>query len=381
MTQQGMLAPTPPMGWNSWNTFDGAVDAELICSTADAMKSKGLLEAGYRYVIIDDCWSLRERGASGQLVPDPQKFPDGIASVADYVHSLGLRFGIYSCCGTKTCAGYPGSFGHEYQDAATFASWGVDYLKYDNCYRPRTLADPLLYRRMGNALRSCGRDIVYAACQWGTEDVWHWIRSTGANTFRSTGDIADTWQSIADIAMSQIDKQCFSGPDCFNDMDMLVVGMRGKSRNDFVAADRRGCSEAEYLCHFALWCFMASPLIMGCDVRHIPKDAHRILTNPDLIAIDQDIECRPAQVIHVAERRFVLAKMLHGGDIALGFFNLTDSERLVDLNLWDIGMPDGGRRSLELYDCVAHENAGSCREYLGFPVAPHSCRVFRASIA
>ena len=178
------LAPTPPMGWNSWNTFGSQINESLICSTADAIVENGLLDAGYEYLIIDDCWSLKERDRFGKLVPDPDKFPGGIKKVADYLHSKGLKLGIYSCCGTRTCAGYPGSLEHEFEDAATFASWGVDYLKYDNCNRPESLGTQLLYRRIAMALRNSGRDILLAACQWGTENVHEWIRSSGAQTFR-----------------------------------------------------------------------------------------------------------------------------------------------------------------------------------------------------
>ena len=191
-----MKAPTPPMGWNSWNTFFDHINEDLIFSTADSMVEQGLLDAGYEYLIIDDCWSMKNRDKEGKLVPYPEKFPHGMKPIADYIHSKGLKFGIYSCCGVRTCAGYPGSFEHEFSDAAQFAGWGVDYLKYDNCYRPNTLTTPMLYRRMSMALRSSGRDILLAACQWGSDDVHHWIRSSGAHTFRSTIDIQDSWKSI-----------------------------------------------------------------------------------------------------------------------------------------------------------------------------------------
>lgn len=376
-TGDRMLAPTPPMGWNSWNTFHGYIDDNLICATADAIVKGKLDEVGYEYVIIDDCWSLPKRDSDGNLVPDPVKFPRGIAAVADYVHSKGLKFGIYSCCGTLTCAGYPGSFEHEFQDAELFASWGVDYLKYDNCHKPATISDPLLYRRMGLALRGCGRDIVYAACQWGTEDVWRWIRSTGANTFRSTYDIRDTWVSIRDIAKSQLDRQCFSGPDCFNDMDMLVVGMQGKSRNAEVAAG--GCSDTEYETHFALWCMMSSPLIMGCDVRHISKKAMQILTNEDLIRINQDPECRPCHSVSVGGEKIVLIRHLCGGDIALGFFNLGENDATVEIDFWDIGLTAGGRTSLSMYDCSYREDAGVASEHVGVMVPAHGSHVYRCT--
>ena len=206
-----VMCDTPPMGWNSWNTFTENINEKLIMESADALVENGLADAGYSYIVIDDCWSLKERNKEGKLVADPEKFPNGMKAVADYVHDKGLKFGMYSCCGTKTCAGYPGSLEHEFSDARQFAEWGVDYLKYDNCYKPNKLTDDILYRRMGMALANCGRDIVFSACQWGTENVHEWIRSTGAHLFRSTGDIVDSWNSIKDIALSQIDKMAYSG--------------------------------------------------------------------------------------------------------------------------------------------------------------------------
>ena len=185
--QNKYLAMTPPMGWNSWNTFTWNINEDLVCGAADALCASGLKDKGYEYVVIDDCWSLKQRDENGRLVPDPEKFPHGMKAVADYVHSKGLKFGMYSCCGTHTCAGYPGSFEHEFVDAETFASWGVDYLKYDNCYKPKHMDGEVLYKRMSLALRNCGRDIVLSACNWGNEDVHSWIRSSGGFARRFTG--------------------------------------------------------------------------------------------------------------------------------------------------------------------------------------------------
>ena len=179
------------MGWNSWNTFGENISEELIMGIADAMVEKGLRDAGYEYIVIDDCWSLRERGEDGRLVADPKKFPHGMKYLADYIHSKGMKFGMYSCAGTLTCAGYPSSFDHEYLDAQTFADFGVDFLKYDFCYKPETSDGPLLYYRMGMALKATGREILFSACNWGSDNVWQWIRSTGAHMYRSTGDIVD----------------------------------------------------------------------------------------------------------------------------------------------------------------------------------------------
>ena len=179
-----MLARKPPMGWNSWNTFGWNINDKLIRETADAMVETGLRDAGYKYVVIDDCWSLRRRGPDGRIVPDPEKFPYGMKDLADYVHSKGLKLGMYSCAGTMTCAGFPGSFGHEFLDAETFASWGVDFLKYDFCHKPKLANGPILYNRMAMALKATGREILFSACNWGSDNVERWIRSSGAHMYR-----------------------------------------------------------------------------------------------------------------------------------------------------------------------------------------------------
>jgi len=378
-----MIAATPPMGWNSWNTFYNEINEQLICETADALIQTGLREAGYQYIIVDDCWSEKERDQNGLLVPDRKKFPNGIRPVAEYVHNRGLKFGMYSCCGVRTCAGYPGSFEHEYADARQFASWGVDYLKYDHGYRPSTMATPLLYRKMAAALRSSGRDILLAACQWGTDQVYQWIRSSGAQTFRSTIDIRDNWESITAIALSQIEHQCYNGPDCFNDMDMLVVGMNGKGMNpETTSGIRVGCTEEEYRTHFALWAMMGSPLIIGCDIRSMDPGTKRILMDPDLIRINQDPECRPCYrlPVYAREQAFCLVKVLHQGEIAVGLFNFADKEETASVMLWDLGIPASEEIRVSVYDCYAKEHRTPVKEILETKVPAHGSRVFRLTV-
>ncbi|MBE5793547.1 MAG: glycoside hydrolase family 27 protein [Clostridiales bacterium] len=379
---QKPLAPTPPMGWNSWNTFSWNIHADLIKTSADAMVVTGLKDAGYEYIVIDDCWSLRDR-VNGKLIPDPEKFPEGIKPVADYVHSKGLKFGIYSCAGTHTCAGYPGSFEHEFEDAETFASWGVDYLKYDYCYKPGAADGANLYRRMGMALRNCGRDIVFSACNWGADGVHQWIRQTGAQLFRSTGDIQDNWASIERLTRSQLGKECYGGPFCHNDMDMLVVGMHGHSDNSWIAEVVGGCNTTEYKTHFALWAIMNSPLMIGCDIRSMTPETKEILTNPDIIAINQDIECRGPFCIRQwnnPEKVFALVKPLFGGDYAIGFFNFGDQKSEMSLQFYDIGLPYSSGRALELYDCHTHQTIGTFTERYAAQVDSHDCMVFRAKV-
>lgn len=382
MTKQ--LANVPPMGWNSWNTFYNHINDELIRSTADAMVEKGFLEAGYEYLIIDDCWSLRERDENGNLVPDPEKFPYGMKAVADYVHEKGLKFGMYSCCGVRTCGDYPGSFEHEFQDAALFASWGVDYLKYDNCHRPNSQTSEMLYRRMSMALRSTGRDILFAACQWGTENVQQWIRSTGAHTFRSTIDVQDSWNSIEMIARSRIDDPYPTGNGCFNDMDMLVVGMNGQGLNPetCILGGISGCTAEEYQTHFVLWAMLNSPLIIGCDIRNVSEEAKNLLTNKDIIALNQDTECRSCYKLtsYANPDIFVLVKPLSNNDYGIGFFNFSDTAFHVPLYFWDIGMTVSEGSTLELYDCLDHKWIGKKKEKY-IPLVPsHGCKVFRGTV-
>ena len=380
------LAPTPPMGWNSWNTFGSNISEELIKGIADKFVELGLKDAGYEYVVIDDCWSEKQRGADGRIVPDKTKFPNGIKPVADYVQSKGLKFGIYSCAGTHTCAGFPGSFEHEFVDAETFAEWGVDYLKYDYCYKPVYVAGENLYKRMGMALRNCGRDIVFSACNWGNDDVWRWIRESGAQLYRSTGDIQDNWQSIKNIVTSQLDRECYSGTYCWNDMDMLVVGMHGKGDNAEVLGGKgalAGCTDTEYKTHFALWAMMNSPLMIGCDIRKASEEALNILKNSDIIAINQDPEGRGPYCIkqwNNPDNVFALIKPLCGGDYAIGMFNLSDNPSEMSLQFFDIGLPAASGYALEFHNCYTKENEGRFTERRSVRVEPHDCYMYRCKV-
>ena len=375
------MCGVPPMGWNSWNTFTDKISEDLIKETVDAMKEQGFLEAGYEYVVMDDCWSLKERDSEDRLVADPEKFPNGIKALADYVHDKGFKFGMYSCCGTRTCADYPGSFEHEYEDARQFAQWGVDYLKYDNCFKPQFQDCRTLYRRMGLALANSGRDIVFSACQWGIESVHEWISSTGAHLFRSTQDITDCWNSIKDIALSQMDKMAFSGPFCHNDMDMLVVGLHGNGGNEYISAG--GCTDEEYQTHFSLWAMMNSPLMIGCDVRNLTEETKKILLNKDLIAINQDTECRAPFRVNCLSNSpdvFILVKFLSNGDVAVGMFNMGDVPAMAVLDFWDLGLTVSSGMALEFYDCIDHENLGKKRERFSVKVPAHGSKVYRCKV-
>ncbi|WKK99877.1 glycoside hydrolase family 27 protein [Paenibacillus amylolyticus] len=385
MSNNQVLGFAPALGWNSWNTFTWDINEQLIRDVADVFVSEGYLAAGYEYIVIDDCWSLKERDASGNLVADPEKFPSGMRALSDYIHSKGLKFGMYSCVGTHTCAGYPGSFEHEFQDAALFAEWGVDYLKYDYCFKPRHISGELLYKRMSLALKNCGRDILFSACNWGADDVYDWIRESGAHMYRSTGDIRDNWDSVKELALSQLGKQSYTGSFCHNDMDMLIVGMYGGSNNDYIGSIG-GCNDIEYKTHFSLWSMMGSPLMIGCDVRKANQITKDILLNPDLLAINQDVEARGAyrikpepQWFHTDDV-FMLVKVLTDGDLAIGFFNLSDSQRELSLQFWDMGLPYAAGYALSLYDCWEHQELGVFRERFAPVVAAHDSLIVRAKL-
>ncbi len=372
-----MLVNTPPMGWNTWNTFGNDISDALVRESADAFIDLGLKDAGYQYVVIDDCWSLKTRDkATGRIVPDPEKFPHGMKALADYVHSKGLKFGMYSCAGQRTCADYPASFDHEYLDAKTFAEWGVDFLKYDFCFCPRGFKGELLYRRMGMALRASGRDILFSACNWGVDDVWSWIRSTGAHMFRSTGDIFDTPESFRKIAISQMNRLNAHGAQCFNDMDMLTVGMYGKGN-----VGAAGCTAADYRSEFALWCMCGVPLMLGCDIRSIDREMLELVTNRGLIAIDQDPECRQPYFMHDPERekKLVVFRHLDGGRYAVGFFNFDDRERDATFTFSDAGLSAASGLGFR-FTPVLGTLEGDYREYVSFKLPARDCAVSFAEI-
>ncbi len=375
-----MIVKHPPLGFNTWNTFGEDISDELIRSTADRIVELGLLDAGYNYVVIDDCWAEKQRDENGHLVPHHEKFPNGIKAVADYVHSKGLKFGIYSCVGNRTCADYPGSFEHEFIDAADFAEWGVDYLKYDYCFKPMTEKGDLLYKRMALALANCGRDILFSACNWGAENSKEWIKETGAHMWRSGNDIRDNWKSISDIFALQTEMIPYCSPSCYNDMDMLVIGMNGEG---FCALG--GCSEIEYQTHFAMWCMFASPLMIGCDIRKIDDAALRILKNRGLLDICCDPQCsQPYMIDGVGcsdSHAQVWVRNLENGDIAIAMFNLNDGPSKGFLPLVSVGLNASTGRGLELHELYTGEVIKNVRgEYLSEPIPAHGCKIFRAKV-
>ena len=349
-----MIKNTPPMGWNSWNTFGADINEQLIFDTADKMVETGLSALGYEYLVIDDCWALKERDENGRLVADPQKFPHGMKAVADYVHSKGLKFGMYSCAGYLTCAASPGSFEYEFIDAKTFAEWGVDFLKYDYCYHSSVIHGKYLYRRMGLALKNCGRDILFSACTWGADNTAEWIRETSANMWRSTGDVFDNWETIKSIIEQQEAILPYGGAGSFNDMDMLVVGMYGKGN-----VGLQGLNDTQYKTHFSIWALLGSPLMIGCDVRNMNKETFDILSNEELIKINQDADCRQVFKLSLYSGNNIkaYARNLENGDIAVGFFNLTDKKVTVKFLLDELGLPVSTGKTLEMHEVWNGETA------------------------
>jgi alpha-galactosidase len=348
------LALTPPMGWNSWNKFGCNVSEDMIKGMADGMVKSGMKDAGYQYVVIDDCWQV-SRDQDGDIVPDPQHFPSGIKALADYVHSLGLKFGIYSDAGSKTCAGRPGGLGHEYQDALKYAAWGVDYLKYDWC-STGTQEARSSYANIRHALDASGRPIVLSICEWGTAKPWLWGKEVGGNLWRSTGDIQDRWgeskkwpdgsccsNGVLAIVDQQVGIESFAGPGHWNDPDMLEVG-------------NGGMTTEEYRSHFSLWAMLAAPLIAGNDLRNMKPEIQEILTNKEVVAVDQDPLGSEGNPVRRNGDVEILARPLQGGNRAVILFNRGGAEQEITINWEELGYPD--HLSAAVRDLWQHKDLG-----------------------
>jgi len=355
------MAPTPPMGWNSWNKFGCQIDEALIRETADAMVAHGMKAAGYRYVNIDDCWMAKARDAAGNLQPDPVRFPHGIKALADYVHSKGLKLGIYSSAGTATCQNFPASLDHETADATTFAAWGVDYLKYDNCNNEKR---PALarYRAMGLALRATNRPMVFSLCEWGENHPWHWGREVGGNLWRTTGDIEDKWPSVLKILDRQDSIARFAGPNGWNDPDMLEVG-------------NGGMSDTEYRAHFSLWALLNAPLIAGNDLRSMSPATRAILTNRDVIAVDQDWGGRQGSRLKREGDLEVWSKPMKDGGRAVVLLSRGDGGQ-IGVTMQELGLPrrSGGYVARELWTHASEPVTAAAELHAG--LSGHSVLMF-----
>ncbi len=361
------LALTPPMGWNSWNRFACNVTEDLVKSAADAMVSSGMKDAGYEYVVIDDCWQI-SRDAAGNIVADAKTFPAGIKALADYVHSKGLKFGIYSDAGTKTCAGRPGSRGHEYQDALQYAAWGVDYLKYDWCNTGTANAQSA-YSTMRDALNSSGRPIVFSLCEWGTNKPWLWAKDVG-NLWRTTGDISDCWTCKKDqlswtqILDLQVGLEAYAGPGHWNDPDMLEVG-------------NGGMTATEYRSHFSFWCLLAAPLMAGNDLKNMSPEIKEILTNKEVIAVNQDQLGMQGRRVRKHGDSEVWSKQLKDGGRAVILLNRGSAGADISVSWEDLGYP--AHVSATVRDLWAKKDLGKSTGAFSATVSPHAVVMLRVT--
>ena len=349
------------MGWNSWNKFACNVTEDAVRNVASAMVNNGMKDAGYQYVVIDDCWQV-SRDAEGNIQADPKRFPNGIKALADYVHSLGMKFGIYSDAGRKTCGGRPGSRGYEFQDARTYAAWGVDYLKYDWCSSNGQTAQES-YTLMRDALALAGRPIVFSLCEWGNSKPWTWAPAVG-HLWRTTTDIKDLWEGklrgngagVVTIADLQANLADFAGPGHWNDPDMLEVG-------------NGGMTVTEYRSHFSLWCIMAAPLIAGNDIAAMKPEIHQILTNKDAIAVDQDALGKQGKRIRHENGQDVFVKPLDGGGVAVLLLNRGAAEQTISVTWDQLGLD--ASRSFNGCDLWEHKDLGKLQKEFASPVASH----------
>jgi alpha-galactosidase len=355
------LAKTPPMGWNSWNKFACNVSEELIKQVADAMATNGMKDAGYQYIVIDDCWQV-DRDPQGNILADAKRFPSGIKALADYIHSKGLKFGIYSDAGTLTCQKRPGSRGYEFQDARQYAAWGVDYVKYDWC-STSTQNQQASYSIMRDAMEKSARPMVFSLCEWGSSRPWLWAKDVG-NLWRTTGDIQDCWDCKRDwggmgfvhILDLQAGLESYAGPGHWNDPDMLEVG-------------NGGMTTTEYRSHFSLWCILAAPLIAGNDIRTMSPEIADILKNKEVIAVDQDPLGSQGRRVKREGDVEVWAKQLADGGRAVALLNRGATETKISVSWSDIGYPDYLPASVR--DLWALKDIGKVTGIFSAPVASH----------
>lgn len=378
-TERGKLAPTPPMGWMTWNMFKGDISEQLIKETADAMVESGLRDAGYKYVFIDDLWQ-GGRDNRNNIIPDPKKFPNGIKALADYVHSKGLKLGIYSDAAQLTCGGCTASYGFEEQDARTFASWGVDYLKYDYCNAPEDSATARLrYKTMADALSKSGRDIVLGICEWGQRNGEEWCEHVGGQLWRTSSDVRDMWKDIVnqggagilDIinVTAPLSKQVRHGQ--WPDMDMLVVGLNGKGgpSSDLGGV---GCTYTEYQTQMSMWCMMSSVLALSNDLRHLTPEDKRILLNKEIIAIDQDPLGKAAERVVNEAGHQVFVRPLANGSHAVAILNSGDKAQRLSVSFKQLGLT--GKYTVR--DVWQHRDIARGATKWGGKVQAHETKVF-----
>jgi alpha-galactosidase len=375
------MAPTPPMGWNSWNYFSCDVSEILIREAADAMVSSGMKDAGYIYVNIDDCWH-GQRDSLGFIHPDPQRFPSGMKALADYIHSKGLKLGVYSDAGWKTCGGHPGSRGREFQDAMIYASWEIDYLKYDWCNTEGLKAEGA-YLTMRDALYEAGRPVVFSLCEWGNDKPWEWGPKMG-HLWRTTGDIYHCFDCVVDhgtwkqwgveqILDMQDGLRKYAGPDHWNDPDMMEIG--------------NGMSINEDRAHFSMWCMLAAPLLAGNDIRKMSKETLEILTNKEAISIDQDVLGIQGFKFASSDSVETWFKPLKDGEWALCFLNRTHDIKKVEFDfaaqqvMDDINNlnADFANKEYKIRNVWTHQDAGTTIKILKTDLPGHDVLMLRLS--
>jgi alpha-galactosidase len=374
------LAPTPPMGWMTWNYFADNIHEKDIREMADAMLSRGMVKAGYDHIFIDDGWQ-GGRDNRNNIIPDQKKFPSGIKALADYLHSKGIKLGIYSDAAQLTCAGYTASLGFEEQDAKTFASWEVDYLKYDYCGAPEdSNTAKIRYKKMADALRNSGREITFGICEWGDRKPWLWAAKAGGQLWRTTGDVRDKWkrlpsekwgEGIMDILDVNAELAQYSGPGRWNDPDMLVVGLYGR-KGPSGDGGGTGCSDTEYQSQFSLWAMMNAPLIATNDLRNMNKATQKILLNLEVISINQDTLGKKAERKIKNEVWNVFVKPLANGDYAIAILNRSDGVKTFKINFSDLGL--NGKYIIR--DLWQHEAVGKAKFWKG-KVQSHETKIFR----
>jgi alpha-galactosidase len=379
------LASTPPMGWNSWNNFGPKVSEEAVRQTADAFVTLGLKDCGYEYLVIDDCWSVKEgRDANGDLVADPVRFPNGMRALADYVHSKGLKIGIYSDAAERTCGSYPGSFGFEEQDAALWAGWGIDFLKYDYCHAPADQATAIeRYRRMGEVLKNCGRQILFSLCEWGGRSPWLWGRQVGGQMWRVTGDVVDSWTDIRieesnwtplgiDSAIeTAINLHPYAGPGGWNDLDMLVVGLKGRGNIPGL-----GLAFHEYQTPISMWSILCSPLMIGCDVPRMDNETAALLMNREVLAVNQDPLGRQARRLKQHGGLELWHKPLADGSMALALLNRGSSAGEISFSAGEIGMLDTPKQVRDLWK---QDDIADFFTHVSLDVLAHCTKLLRIS--
>lgn len=370
------LAQTPPMGWNSWNKFGCNVSEDLIKEMADAMVESGMKDAGYEYIVIDDCWQVG-RDSTGNIIPDPKHFPHGMKALADYIHSRGLKLGIYSCAGSYTCQGRPGSRGYQFQDARQYAVWGIDYLKYDWCSNEGQNAQAA-YQTMSDAIKQSGRPIVFSICEWGENQPWKWGKGIG-HMWRVTPDIRDCFQckfdwggvGVLDIIDIMADLYPYAGPGHWNDAEMLEIGNGGMTKD-------------EYITHFSMWCMLATPLMAGNDLRKMDAETKEILTNKEVISVNQDKLGQQARRFMDMGEKEIWAKPLANGELAVCFLNRTETTWHLNYDwhkqtIYFADQVNIHKKEYTIRDLWKHQNIGTTQANTVCDIPPHGVLMVRLS--